>query len=92
MAAVTVPSDFGAQENKACHCFIFFLTSICHEVVEPDAMNPGFWMLNLKPAFSLSSFTFIKSLFSPSCLSAIGSIVATILDLAQSSSSLFSEV
>ena len=24
MAAVTVPSDFGAQENKICHCFHLF--------------------------------------------------------------------
>ena len=25
MAAVTIHSDFGAQENKICHCFYFFL-------------------------------------------------------------------
>ena len=24
MAAVTICSDFGAQENKVCHCFHFF--------------------------------------------------------------------
>ena len=24
MAAVTVHSDFGGQENKVCHCFHFF--------------------------------------------------------------------
>ena len=24
MAAVTIHSDFGAQENKTCHCFYFF--------------------------------------------------------------------
>ena len=24
MAAITVCSDFGAQENKICHCFHFF--------------------------------------------------------------------
>ena len=24
MAAVTICSDFGAQESKVCHCFIFF--------------------------------------------------------------------
>ena len=30
-----------------------------------------FWMLSFKPAFSLSSFTFIKKLFSSSSLSAI---------------------
>ena len=31
----------------------------------------GFWMLSFKPAFSLSSFTFIKKLFSSFSLSAI---------------------
>ena len=35
-----------------------------------DAMVLGFWMLSFKPAFLLSSFTFIKNLFSSS-LSAI---------------------
>ena len=25
MAAVIICSDFGAQENKICHCFLFFL-------------------------------------------------------------------
>ena len=36
----------------------------------PDAMILAFWMLNLKPAFSLFSFMFIKRLFSSS-LSAV---------------------
>ena len=45
--------------------------SICHEVMGPDAMIFIFWMLSFKPAFSLSSFTFIKGLFSFSLLSAI---------------------
>ena len=32
-AAITICSDFGAQENKICHCFHFFKTpSICREV------------------------------------------------------------
>ena len=44
--------------------------SICHEVMGPDAMILVFWMLTFKPTFSLSSFTFIKRLFSSS-LSAI---------------------
>ena len=25
MAALTIPSDFGAQENEICYCFHFFL-------------------------------------------------------------------
>ena len=33
---------------------------ICHEVMGPDAMIFVFWMLSFKPAFSLSSFIFIK--------------------------------
>ena len=45
--------------------------SICHEVMGPDAMIFIFWMLNFKLAFSLSSFTFIKRLFSSSSLSAL---------------------
>ena len=37
MAAVTVCSDFGAQENKIYHCFHCFL-SICHEEMGTHAM------------------------------------------------------
>ena len=37
MAAVTICSDFGAPQNKVCHCFHCF-PSICHEVIGPDAM------------------------------------------------------
>ena len=37
MAAVNIYSDFGAQENKVCHCFTVS-PSICHEVMGPDAM------------------------------------------------------
>ena len=68
-AAITICSEFGAQENKICHCFHVSL-SICHEVMGPDAMILVFWMLSLRPAFSLSSFTFIKRLFGSSWLSA----------------------
>ena len=45
--------------------------SICHEAMGPDAMIFVFWILNLKPTFSLSSFTFLKRLFSSSSLYAI---------------------
>ena len=37
----------------------------------PDAMIFVFWMLSFKSTFSLSSFTFIKRLFSSSSLSAV---------------------
>ena len=40
--------------------------SICHEVMGLDAMILVFWMLSFKQTFSLSSFTFIKRLFSSS--------------------------
>ena len=45
--------------------------SISHEVMGPETMILVFWMLSFKPNFSLSSFTFIKRLFSSSSLSAI---------------------
>ena len=37
----------------------------------PNALIFIFWMLSFKPTFSLSSFTFIKRLFSSSSLSAV---------------------
>ena len=37
MAAVTIYSDFGAQENKLFHCSIVS-PSICHEMIGPEAM------------------------------------------------------
>ena len=43
-----------------------FSPFICHEVMEPDAMIFVFWMLSFRPTLSLSSFTFIKRLFSSS--------------------------
>ena len=51
--------SFWSPQNKVCHCF-----HCCHEVMGPDAMILVFWMLSFKPTFSLSSFTFIKRLFS----------------------------
>ena len=36
-AAVTVHSDFGAQEIKVCHCFHSPTASICHEMMVLDA-------------------------------------------------------
>ena len=45
--------------------------SIYHEGMGQDVMIFIFWMLSFKPTFSLSSFTFIKRLFSSSLLSTI---------------------
>ena len=62
MAAITNCSDFGAQKNKVCHCFPNYLPwsdgTRCLIFV--------FWMLSFKQTFSLSSFPFIKRLFSSS--------------------------
>ena len=54
--------------------------SICHEVTGLDAMILVFWTLNFRPTFSLSSFTFIKRLFSSS-LSAIRVVSSACLRL-----------
>ena len=63
---LTIHSDFGAQENKACHSFH------CFPIYLPwSGTILVFWMLSFKPAVSLSSFTLIKRLFSFSSLSAI---------------------
>ena len=51
--AVTICSDFKAQENKICHSF-HFPASICYEVMGLDSMILVFWMLNFKPPFSFS--------------------------------------
>ena len=55
--------------------------SICHEVMEPDAMILVFWMLSFKPNFSFFSFTFIKRPFSSSSLSAIRLVSSAYLKL-----------
>ena len=55
--------------------------SICHEVMELDAIILVFWMLSFKPTFSLSSFTFIKRLFSFSLISAIRVVSSAYLRL-----------
>ena len=80
MVAVSIQSDFETQENNICHYFISPL-SIYHEVMGQDVMIFTFWMLSFKPAFSLSSFTFIKRLFSSSLLSAIGLVSSAYLRL-----------
>ena len=80
MAAVTVCSDFGAQENKICHCFQFFpfylLWSGGTWYHDLSFFNVGF-----QPAFSLSSFTLIKILFSSSLFSAIRVVSSAYLKL-----------
>ena len=62
-------SQFGAQEIKSATVSIVS-PSICHNVMERDAMILVFWMLSFKPSFPLSSFTFIERLLNSSSLSA----------------------
>ena len=54
--------------------------SLCHIVMGPEAMIFILWMLSFKPAFTLSSFTFIKRLFS-SLLSTIRVVPSAYLRL-----------
>ena len=80
MAEVTICSDFGVPKNKVWHCFhcfpIYFPWSDgtrCHGL--------SFLNVELKPTFSLSSFTFIKRLFSSSSLSAMRVVSSAYLKL-----------
>ena len=70
--ATSVASDsfwpWGLWQSRH-HCFQF--PHLFASVLEPDAMIFVFWMLSFRPAFSLSSFTYIKRLFSSSSLSAM---------------------
>ena len=79
MAVATVCSDFGAPQNKVCHCFHCFPIYLPW-MMGSDAMIFIFWMLSFKPTFSLFSFTFIKRLFS-SLLCAIGVVSSAYLRL-----------
>ena len=54
---------------------------VCHEVMGLDAMILVFSMLKSKPAFSLSSFTFIKKLLSSSSLFAMRVVSSAYLRL-----------
>ena len=80
MAAVTICSDFGAQENKVClcfHCFPIYLLWIdgtgCHDL--------HFLNMEFSASFSTLLFYLIKRLFSASLLSASRVIISTYLKL-----------
>ena len=49
MAAVTICSDFGAQEVKSVTPSTF--SSICHEMMGPNAMIPCFLNNEFQPSF-----------------------------------------
>ena len=63
--AVLFQGNSWAELKLPTHCFHCF-PAICHEVMRPDAMIIVFCMLSFKPMFLLSSFTYIKRLFSSS--------------------------
>ena len=69
MSAVTIHSDFRAQEEEICH-YLHISPSICHEVTRLDATILVFLMFSFTPALSHSSFT-LKRHFSSSLLFAI---------------------
>jgi len=70
-------SDFGAPQIKSVS--FHFSPSICHEVMGPDAMILVLKLLSWKPAFSCSSFTLIRRLFSFCSLSAIRAVSSAYL-------------
>ena len=83
MAGVTICSDFRVQEEEICHWFHLFPLYLpwsdgtrCHDL--RFFVLFCFLILNFKPAFSLSSFTLIKRLFSSSSSSAIRVVSSTI--------------
>ena len=80
MAAVTICSDFAAQEYKIFHCFHCFPIFLpwrngtrCHDL--------SFLNVEFEAKFSLSSFTFIKRFFSSSLLPAIREVSSAYLRL-----------
>ena len=80
MAVVTASSDFGVQKVKSV-TVSFVSPSIFHEVMGPDDPIHFFECWVLSQFFSLSSFTFIKRLFSSSLLSAIRVVSSAYLRL-----------
>ena len=79
MAAVTICSYFGAPKDKVTISTVSL--SICYEVMGLGAMILVLQMLSFKPTFSLSSFIFIKRLFSSSSLSAMRVVSSAYLRL-----------
>ena len=77
MATVTVILEPKKIKSHYFHCFPIYLPWSdgigCHDLT--------FWMLSFKLTFSLSTFTFIKRLFSSSSLSAIRVVSSAYLSL-----------
>ena len=62
MASLTICSEFGAQDNKVCHCFHFFAPSICHEVMGPDAIGHSSALKERIPTIGLNRVGQTRSL------------------------------
>jgi len=76
------PSAVILEPKKIKSLTVSFVSPyIYHELMGLDAMILAFWMLSFKPAFSLSSLTFIMRLFSSSSLSAIRVVSSAYLRL-----------
>ena len=76
-----LPSAVILEPKKMKSVIVSIVSSfICHEVMGLDVMILVFWMLSIKPAFSLFFFTFIKRLFS-SLLSAIRVVSSQVIDI-----------
>ena len=76
------PSAVILEPKKIKSVTVSFVSpSICHKMMGPDAMFFIFWMLSFMSTFSLSSFTFIKRLFSSFSLSAIRVVSSAYLRL-----------
>ena len=96
MTTVTICSNFGAPKNEVCHCF--HCSPICLRWSDGSGcLFLVFWMMSFKSGFSISSFTFIKRLFSSSlffchkggaiCVSALLIFLPAILIIACASAS-----
>ena len=76
------PSAVILEHPKIKSVTVYILSSsICCEVMGLDATIFIFWMLSFKPVFSLSSFTFIKRLFSSFSFPAISVVSSAYLRL-----------
>ena len=80
MAAVTIHSDFGAQENKICHCF-HFPPSICHEVMVQMPWSSFFECLVLSQLFYSSVSPSSRQSLVPLSLSTIRVVSSAYLRL-----------
>ena len=69
------------KKIKSVTVFPFYSPAICHEVMGLDAVILVFLMLSFKPAFSLSSLTFIKRLINSSLFSVVRVVLSAYLRL-----------